>query len=331
MNLSIAILDSVSKLKFSTSNSSSLLSVIKFSVIINNYNYAKYLREAIDSVSKQSYPASEIIVVDDGSTDDSIERVKQMRESVPGIKLVSQANSGQLSAIRAGIKASSGQWNCFLDADDTWEPSHLLAAADAIESEPDLGVYYSGHQETSGPPLFRSKWPKGSVGPCAGLVASRGTRIGTITSALCLKREFAQAAVDLDESFDADWRTRADDCLVFGASLAGAVIYYNPIQSVNYRIHGENTFAAKFQDPDLIYRYDLRKWRLILHYCKKFGIRRQQLFRLIWWEYTVFQRNRLSRYCRSRFLQGLKRENAPLSLKIKTALRLIRGKYRSTS
>lgn len=328
MNLSIAILDSVSKLKFSTSNSSSLLSVIKFSVIINNYNYAKYLREAIDSVSKQSYPASEIIVVDDGSTDDSIERVKQMRESVPGIKLVSQANSGQLSAIRAGIKASSGQWNCFLDADDTWEPSHLLAAADAIESEPDLGVYYSGHQETSGPPLFRFKWPKGSVGPCAGLVASRGTRIGTITSALCLKREFAQASVDLDASFDAEWRTRADDCLVFGASLAGAVIYYNPIQSVNYRIHGSNRFADKCQDLYLVYRYNLRKERLIQNYCEKFGVRRAELFRLIWWEYSNFARNRSPKYCRSRFLQGMKREPAPAALKVKTAIKLICGKYK---
>ena len=166
------------------------------------------------------------------------------------------------------------------------------------------------------------------MGPCAGLVAARGTRIGTITSALCLRREFALMAVDLDESFDADWRTRADDCLVFGASIAGAIFHYNPIESVNYRIHGGNTFADKFQDPYMVYRYDLRKWRLILKYCEKSGIRRDELFRLILWELRAFTRNRNHRYCRSRFLQALRRAPAPLGLKVKTLWRLIRGKYR---
>lgn len=302
--------------------------MIKFSVIINNYNYARFLSEAVCSAKQQTYSAHEIVVVDDGSTDDSLDRLEEIRRTLPAIKIISQANSGQLSAIRAGVMASSGEWLCFLDADDTWEPTHLEAAAEAISCETDLGVYYSGHKESSGPPVFRSKWPHGSVGPCAGLVAARGTRIGTITSALCLRREFALIAVDLDESFDSEWRTRADDCLVFGASIAGAIFYHNPIQSVNYRIHGGNTFADKFQDPYMVYRYDLRKWRLILNYCAKSGIRRDELFRLILWEFGAFARNRAHKYCRSRFLQGLRRTPAPLGMKMKTLWRIIRAKWR---
>ena len=302
--------------------------MIKFSVIINNYNYARFLSEAINSAKQQTYSAHEIIVVDDGSTDDSLARLEEIRSALPEIRVISQTNSGQLAAIRAGVNAASGEWFCFLDADDTWEPTHLETAAQAIACEPDLGLYYSGHKETSGPAVFRSKWPHGSVGPCAGLVASRGTRIGTITSALCLKKEFALIAVDLDKSFDSEWRTRADDCLVFGAAIAGAIFHYNPIQSVNYRVHGGNTFADKFQDPYMVYRYDLRKWRLILNYCTKFGIRRDELFRLILWEFGAFTRNREHRYLRSRFLQGLRRTSAPLSLIVKTLWRRIRGRYR---
>jgi glycosyltransferase involved in cell wall biosynthesis len=304
------------------------MNAIRFSVVINNFNYGNFVREAIISVKAQKYRPCEIIVVDDGSADDSMAILESLKADCPELVVISQENFGQLSAIRAGVHAAFGEWLCFLDADDTWEPTHLEAAAQAISCETDLGVYYSGHKETSGPPIFRSKWSHGSVGPCAGLVAARGTRIGTITSALCLRREFALMAVDLDESFDAEWRTRADDCLVFGASITGAIFHYNPIQTVNYRIHGGNTFADKIQDPYMVYSYDRRKWRLIMKYCEKSGIRRDELFRLILWELGAFTRNREHRYCRSRFLQGLKRTPAPLGLKVKTLWRLIRGKYR---
>lgn len=302
--------------------------MIRFSVLINNFNYGQFVREAVFSAIAQKYSPYEIIVVDDGSSDDSMAVLESLKGDYPDLLVVSQPNGGQLSAIRAGVNVSTGEWLCFLDADDTWESAHLEVAAEAILSEPDLGVYYSGHKETSGPTLFRSKWPHGTVGPCAGIVAARGARIGTITSALCLKREFAQLVVDVDRSFDEDWRTRADDCLVFGAALFGAVFHYNPTPSVNYRIHGSNTFADKFQDPYMVYRYDLRKWRLISNYCAKSGIRRDELFRLILWEFETFARNREHRYTRLRFLQGLRRVPAPIGLKVKTLWRLIRGKYR---
>jgi glycosyltransferase involved in cell wall biosynthesis len=301
---------------------------MKVSVLINNYNYARYLSEAIESVVAQSFAAHEIIVVDDGSSDNSLEVLRGLEETIPNLHIHSQENGGQLSAMRSGIHLATGDWCCFLDADDTWEPTHLETAAQTLLCELDLGVYYSGHKESSGPPVFRSKWPHGSVGPCAGLVAARGTRIGTITSALCLKREFALIAVDLDESFDVEWRTRADDCLVFGASIAGAIFHYNPIPTVNYRIHGGNTFADRIQDHYMVYRYDLRKWRLILRYCHKAGVRRDELFRLILWEYRNFSQNREHCYCRSKFLQALRRTPAPAGLKLKTWIRIITGKYR---
>ncbi len=85
------------------------------SFVINNYNYAHFLRDAITSVLKQENAACEVIVVDDGSTDYSREVIAEFGDHiVPVLK----SNGGQASAFNAGFAASSGEWICFVDADD---------------------------------------------------------------------------------------------------------------------------------------------------------------------------------------------------------------------
>ena len=85
------------------------------SVVINNYNYGRYLRAAIDSSLAQSYPQVEVVVVDDGSTDDSREVIESYgNRIIPLIK----SNGGQGSAFNAGFAASQGEIVIFLDADD---------------------------------------------------------------------------------------------------------------------------------------------------------------------------------------------------------------------
>jgi glycosyltransferase involved in cell wall biosynthesis len=99
------------------------------SIIVNNFNYARFLREAIDSALGQSLADSEVIVVDDGSTDGSREIIETYgRAIVPVFK----ANGGQTSALNAGFAASSGEIVCFLDADDTLEPQAMAEAAAAV-------------------------------------------------------------------------------------------------------------------------------------------------------------------------------------------------------
>lgn len=89
------------------------------SILINNYNYARYLPVAIDSALAQSYPAVEVIVVDDGSTDDS-ESVLSRYEG--RVRIIRQANAGQPAACYTGFRASSGNIVMFLDADDFLVP-----------------------------------------------------------------------------------------------------------------------------------------------------------------------------------------------------------------
>ena len=86
----------------------------RISVIVTNYNYAAYLREAIESVLAQTYPFVECIVVDDGSTDGS----RAILNEYPQVKALLQANAGQARAAKAGFSLASGAIVVFLDADD---------------------------------------------------------------------------------------------------------------------------------------------------------------------------------------------------------------------
>jgi glycosyltransferase involved in cell wall biosynthesis len=244
---------------------------MRFSVIINNYNYGRYLPDCIASAAAQSHPPHEIIVVDDGSSDESRAILEQLRSSHPSLRIHHQTNGGQLSALRAGVRLATGDWCCFLDADDTWTPQHLAGLARVLERESDVGAIYTGHRETSGPSIYRIPWPAGRLGPSIALVAAFQIRIGTLTSAINLRRDLARVAVELDPALDSDWRIRADDCLVFGAALEGCIAYHLPDPTVEYRIHGENAFARR--DRTLArYRDRYRLSRLIAFHAARVGV-----------------------------------------------------------
>ena len=88
------------------------------SIIIPVYNTAKYLPNCLDSIINQSYCNLEIIIIDDGSTDDSYKIAKKYASKDPRIKLVHQKNSGQSSARNKGLSLSKGNFIAFVDSDD---------------------------------------------------------------------------------------------------------------------------------------------------------------------------------------------------------------------
>jgi len=94
----------------------------KISVIIPNYNYARYIEQAIESVLIQSYENVELIIVNNGSTDNSLEVLEKFGDK---IHLIDQPNLGQSGARNSGLSLSSGELIAFLDADDFWEPNKL--------------------------------------------------------------------------------------------------------------------------------------------------------------------------------------------------------------
>jgi glycosyltransferase involved in cell wall biosynthesis len=103
---------------------------LKLSVLINNFNYGRYLRPCIDSVLSQAYPDFEVVVVDDGSTDDSREILASYGEQ---ILTVLKENGGQASSFNAGFAAASGDILFLLDADDAFLPGKLARMAELYD------------------------------------------------------------------------------------------------------------------------------------------------------------------------------------------------------
>lgn len=114
-----------------------------FSVIIPLYNKEKYILKCINSVLEQSFSATEIVVVDDGSTDNSAEIVNLISD--PRVKLYKQLNAGVSAARNKGIELAKGAYIAFLDADDWYEKSYLSKAFSHIESFPDHDLYATGY------------------------------------------------------------------------------------------------------------------------------------------------------------------------------------------
>lgn len=114
-----------------------------FSVIIPLYNKAPYIAKSIESVLGQTYRDFEVIVIDDGSTDQSLEAAKAFENK--SITIISQPNSGVSTARNNGVKIAKHPYICFLDADDWWHPTFLEEMKRLITDFPDAGIYGSGY------------------------------------------------------------------------------------------------------------------------------------------------------------------------------------------
>jgi glycosyltransferase involved in cell wall biosynthesis len=121
------------------------------SVVIPCYNGARFLREALDSVRAQTHPPLEILVIDDGSTDDS---AMIAESSGPPVRVIRQANQGESVARNRGIDEAQGEWIAFLDADDLWTTSRLsrvLAAAEPATCAVVNNIHFFGRDNYDAP------------------------------------------------------------------------------------------------------------------------------------------------------------------------------------
>lgn len=113
----------------------------KVSVIIPSYNHAHFVQEAIQSVLNQNYMDYEIIVIDDGSKDNTRDVVARYGDQV---RYIWQENKGLPGARNTGIKAAKGAFIALLDSDDTWLPEFLATTVARLEAEPQLGAVHTG-------------------------------------------------------------------------------------------------------------------------------------------------------------------------------------------
>ena len=114
----------------------------EISVVIPAYNAAQYLKDSISSVIDQTFSNWELIVIDDGSTDNTSNIVKGFQAD-QRIRLIRQENKGVSAARNTGIKAATGKYIAFLDADDFFLPQNLQKKFDILSSNPDIDFIYS--------------------------------------------------------------------------------------------------------------------------------------------------------------------------------------------
>ncbi len=116
----------------------------KVSIVMPAYNVSTFIAEAIRSVLAQTFTDFELIIVDDGSTDDTNLICKRFED--PRIRLVSQKNRGLAGARNTGIRIAKGEYVAFLDADDKWHPKKLQEHVAHLDARPLVGVSYSASQ-----------------------------------------------------------------------------------------------------------------------------------------------------------------------------------------
>ncbi len=127
---------------------------MKFSVVIPCYNAGRWVEEALRSVAEQTHQPHEIIVVDDGSTDDSLDRIKA---SGVDVRLLHTQRANGAGARNVGIEAATGDWIAFQDADDVWDPCHLERATALLGPSTDVAflchfdVIYNQDERTAFP------------------------------------------------------------------------------------------------------------------------------------------------------------------------------------
>ena len=114
------------------------------SIILCTYNRAHLVRRAIASVLTQSYRNWELIIIDDGSADDTWQVVMPVVKSDPRVTYFHHANTGLARARNIGITLASGEYTTFLDSDDEYRDNHLSVRIQAMEKQPSLALIYGG-------------------------------------------------------------------------------------------------------------------------------------------------------------------------------------------
>jgi hypothetical protein len=220
-------------------------SIKSVSVIIDSYNYARFLPEAIDSALAQTYPHLEVIVVDDGSRDDSRDVIARYQSRVTAVL---KDNGGQASALNAGFRASHGEIVCFLDSDDSLSATAVAQAVDLFV-DPDVAKVHwplwivDADGRTTGKQMPQKELPEGDLRATV-LQDGPWSYATPPTSGNAWSRTFLERVLPIPEE---EYKTCPDSYLSTLVPLFGSVKRIDQPQGC-YRVHGQNHHLATFDE-----------------------------------------------------------------------------------
>ncbi|PZV08250.1 MAG: glucosyl transferase [Leptolyngbya sp.] len=215
------------------------------SILINNYNYGCYLKQAIDSALAQTYGHIEIIVVDDGSQDNSVEVINSYPQ--PAITTVFKPNGGQASAFNAGLAVAAGDLICFLDADDYFYADKVQRIVELFQQHPHLGWIFHklNYVDTQGN-LLEIADPSKDITQSEVVdfrqVLATGRRFTqTIPCGLCFRHDLLGQILPMPEARGV---TISDNYIKY-AALSLAPGLFLPHRLAAQRIHDSNTYTFR--------------------------------------------------------------------------------------
>jgi glycosyltransferase involved in cell wall biosynthesis len=306
----------------------------KTTCLISNYNYRRYIADAVDSALAQTAPLDEIIIVDDGSTDDSQELVRRQYGHHSSVKLVVKKNQGQLSCFNEGFRRSTGDIIFFLDADDVYENNYVEEALKVYLLSPGCDSLITGYRTFHAPP---GQIPDVDKSP----TVSRGARdlgfsvilalykrvcAGAPTSCLSMRRRLLEHILPIP--YLDDWRICADDCLNFGSSVMRGRKFLLEEPLVRYRIHDCNNFTGAHIDVHQDYQRSLRTNRLLHLFQRRAGFDLVQLPQFAGQEFRTIQKPTFSHL--RHYMELTLAARMPIARKLKVFSQLL-GHYLTAS
>ncbi|MHB9101381.1 MAG: glycosyltransferase family 2 protein [Sulfuricella sp.] len=212
------------------------------SVVIPIYNGSHYLQACIDSALNQTYPQVEIVAVNDGSKDNSMEILKSYGDR---IRVIDQANSGQAIARNNGVKASHGELVAFLDQDDVWDDIKLERQAALLKRHSDALATYCDHRGIDEHGAVTS--PTGALyyPRTSGQILEHLIRGNFILSASLVM--LRRSAFDAAGGFDASQPHWSDDYDLWMRIAARGAFLYQIETLAGYRRHSSNTSGSAFE------------------------------------------------------------------------------------
>jgi glycosyltransferase involved in cell wall biosynthesis len=210
------------------------------SVIMPAYNVERYIAESIESVLAQTYTDYELVIVNDGSLDNTLAIAERYAADHPEkIHVISQENRGLAGARNTGLRHARGAIFALLDSDDIWMPSFLASQMDILDANPAVAIVTGNGLNLGGPDDGKPFGPYPDARPSPDLLQILGDETAVFIMTL-----FRRTVVNAIGEFDEHFRTNEDYDFWIRAAAAGFTFARNPRPLARYRRHANSLSAS---------------------------------------------------------------------------------------